>query len=68
MTANSMDSVADRDFVIELLGAISILMMHLSRFSEEIILWSSGEFGFITLDERVFHRLVPHAAKERTRT
>ena len=51
VTANSMDSVADRDFVIELLGAISILMMHLSRFSEEIILWSSGEFGFITLDD-----------------
>ena len=51
ITANSMDSVADRDFVIELVGDLSILMMHLSRFSEEIILWSSGEFGFITLDD-----------------
>lgn len=49
--ANSLDGVSDRDFCIELGGAISIIMMHLSRFSEEIILWSSWEFKFIDLDD-----------------
>lgn len=48
---NSLDAVSDRDFAIELLSALSILMMHLSRFSEEIIIWSSSEFGFIELDD-----------------
>ena len=48
---NSLDGVSDRDFVIELLSDISILMMHLSRLSEEIILWSSWEFGFIELSD-----------------
>ncbi len=48
---NSMDGVSDRDYAIELLSALSILMMHLSRFSEEIILWSSSEFGFVELDD-----------------
>lgn len=48
---NSLDGVSDRDFVIELLSALSIIMVHLSRFSEEIILWSSSEFGFITLSD-----------------
>ena len=48
---NSMDGVSDRDFAIELASAISILMMHLSRFSEEIILWCSWEFKFIELDD-----------------
>ena len=48
-TDNSMDSVSDRDYVIELLSALSILMMHLSRFSEEIILWCSWEFKFCLL-------------------
>ena len=46
-----MDSVSDRDYVIELLSALSILMMHLSRFSEEIILWCSWEFKFVDLDD-----------------
>ncbi len=46
---NSLDGVSDRDFVVELLSAFSVLMMHLSRFSEEIILWSSWEFKFIEL-------------------
>ena len=46
---NSLDGVSDRDFALELLSALSILMMHLSRFSEEIILWSSWEFKFIEL-------------------
>ena len=48
---NSLDGVSDRDYVIELLSALSILMMHLSRLSEEIILWSSWEFGFIELSD-----------------
>ena len=48
---NSMDGVSDRDFCLELLGCLSVLMMHLSRFSEEIILWSSWEFRFVTLSD-----------------
>ncbi len=51
ITLNSMDGVSDRDFCIELLSALSILMMHLSRFCEEIILWSSHEFHFVELDD-----------------
>lgn len=50
-TENSMDSVSDRDFAIEFLSACSILMMHLSRFSEEIILWCSWEFKFVEMDD-----------------
>ena len=48
---NSMDGVSDRDYVLEFLSALSICMMHLSRFSEEIILWNSQEYGYITLDD-----------------
>ena len=48
---NSLDGVSDRDFCAELLSAISILMMHLSRFSEEVILWSSWEFKFVELSD-----------------
>ena len=48
---NSLDGVSDRDFCVELLSAISVLMMHLSRFSEEIILWSSWEFKFVELSD-----------------
>ena len=48
---NSLDAVSDRDYIIEFLSFGSILMMHLSRLSEEIILWSSSEFGFIELDD-----------------
>ncbi len=48
---NSIDAVSDRDFAVELLSAFSLIMMHLSRFSEEIILWSSWEFGFVELDD-----------------
>ena len=48
---NSLDGVSDRDFCVELESALAILMMHLSRFSEEIILWSSFEFGFVTLSD-----------------
>ena len=49
ISANSMDAVSDRDFVVEFLAAASVCMMHFSRMSEELILWSSGEFGFIRL-------------------
>ena len=49
--ANSLDGVSDRDFAIEFLGAASLIMVHLSRFSEEIILWASQEFGFVTLKD-----------------
>ena len=48
---NSLDGVSDRDFCAELLSALSILMMHLSRFSEEVILWCSWEFGFVSLSD-----------------
>ncbi len=51
-THNSMDSVSDRDFNLEYLSACSILMMHLSRLAEEMVLWSTGEFGFISLPDR----------------
>ncbi len=51
ISLNSLDGVSDRDFCLELLSCLSILMMHLSRFSEEIILWSSWEFKFIELSD-----------------
>lgn len=51
ITQNSMDGVSDRDFCVELVSDLSMLMMHLSRFCEEIILWSSHEFRFIELDD-----------------
>ena len=51
VTENSLDGVSDRDFCVELLSALSLIMMHLSRFSEEIILWSSWEFRFVELDD-----------------
>ena len=50
-TLNSMDSVADRDYIIELLGALSLIAMHLSRFSEEIIIWNSNEYQFVEIDD-----------------
>lgn len=50
-TQNSMDSVSDRDYVIEFLSALSTIMMHLSRFSEEIIIWNSNEYGFVEIDD-----------------
>ncbi len=51
ITANSLDGVSDRDFIIELISCLSLVMVHLSRFSEEIILWCSWEFKFIELDD-----------------
>ena len=50
-TANSMDSVSDRDYIIEYLSALSTIMMHLSRFCEEIIIWNSNEYGFVEIDD-----------------
>jgi argininosuccinate lyase len=50
-TLNSMDSVSDRDYIIEFLSALSTIMMHLSRFSEEICIWNSNEYKFIELDD-----------------
>lgn len=51
VTENSLDGVSDRDFVIEFAGCLSLIMMHLSRFSEELILWSSHEFSFVEMDD-----------------
>ncbi len=51
ISANSMDAVSDRDFAIEFCGAASLVMMHLSRLSEELILWSTPEFGFIEIGD-----------------
>lgn len=50
-TLNSMDSVSDRDYVIELLSALSMISMHLGRFSEEIIIWNSNEYQFVEMDD-----------------
>ncbi|GAA0799035.1 argininosuccinate lyase [Clostridium sp. AF19-22AC] len=50
-TMNSMDSVSDRDYLIELLSAMSTVMMHLSRFSEEVIIWNSNEYQFVEIDD-----------------
>ena len=60
--ANSLDAVSDRDFAIEVLSDIAILFTHLSRFSEDLILWNSQEFGFITLDDQFStgSSLMPH--------
>lgn len=48
---NSMDGVSDRDYLIEFLSALSVVMMHLSRFSEEVIIWNSNEYGFVEIDD-----------------
>ncbi len=52
LTPNSMDAVSDRDFVLDFIYACAVCAMHLSRLSEEIVLWASGEFGFISLSDR----------------
>jgi argininosuccinate lyase len=52
-TENSLDAVSDRDYVIEFLSAASLVMMHLSRLSEELIIWSTPEFGYVKLDDSV---------------
>ena len=53
VTQNSLDAVSDRDFVVEFLSGASLMMMHLSRMAEELILWSTPEFGFVRLDDSV---------------
>ena len=50
-TENSMDGVSDRDYLLEYLSALSVIMMHLSRFSEEVIIWNSNEYRFIEIDD-----------------
>ena len=50
-TMNSMDGVSDRDYLIELMSALSIMMMHLSRFAEEVIIWNSNEYQFVEIDD-----------------
>ena len=50
-TLNSMDGVSDRDYLLELLSSLSIIMMHLSRFSEEVIIWNSNEYQFVEIDD-----------------
>ena len=50
-TLNSMDGVSDRDYLLELLSSLSIMMMHLSRFSEEVIIWNSNEYQFVEIDD-----------------
>ena len=61
---NTMDAVSDRDFAIEFASCCAITMMHLSRFCEELILWSSTEFNFVEMDDAVQHRQQHHAAKK----
>ena len=51
ITANSLDAVSDRDFLLESLAALSLLMMHLSRYCEDLIIWSTAEFGFVEIDD-----------------
>ena len=64
---NSLDAVSDRDFAIEFCAAASLVMVHLSRLSEELVLWASPRFGFVRLPGPVLHRLVDHAAEEEPR-
>ena len=67
VSENSMDAVSDRDFAIEFVSACALIMMHLSRLSEELVIWSSSEFGFITHVRCVHDRLVDHAAEKEPR-
>ena len=61
-TANSLDSVSDRDFVVEIISSVALAFMHLSRLAEDLILWNSQEFGFISLDDQFAtgSSLMPH--------
>ena len=65
--ANSLDAVSDRDFVLETLSAAAIAAVHLSRFAEEIVIWSSPLAGFDPAVRRVHHRLLDHAAEAQSR-
>ena len=62
-TANSLDSVSDRDFALDYLSAAAECSLHLSRLAEELIIWASPQFGFVKLSDVILHRLVDHAAE-----
>jgi argininosuccinate lyase len=64
---NSLDGVSDRDFAIEFTAAASLILVHLSRLSEEIILWASEEFGFVTLTDSCATGIQHHAPEEKPR-
>ncbi len=66
--ANSLDAVSDRDFVLETLSAAAIAAVHLSRFAEEIVIWTSPLVGLVRLQRQVHHRLLDHAAEAQSRT
>ena len=65
--ANSLDAVSDRDFVLETLAAAAICAVHLSRFAEEIVIWTSPLVGLVRLIRQVHHRLLDHAAEAQSR-
>ena len=65
--ANSLDAVSDRDFVLETLSAAAIASVHLSRFAEEIVIWTSPLVGLVRLSRQVHHRLLDHAAEAQSR-
>ena len=65
-TLNSMDSVSDRDYLIELLSAMSTVMMHLSRFSKEVIIWNTNEYKFVEIDD-AYSRAAASCRRRRTR-
>ena len=67
VSRNSIDAVSDRDFVVEFQAAAATTMMHLSRLAEEIVLWSSDEFGFVRLPRRLRDRLQHHAPEAQPR-
>ena len=64
---NSLDAVSDRDFAIEFAAAATLVMLHLSRFAEELILWASPRFGFVRARRPLLHRQLDHAAEEESR-
>ena len=64
---NSLDAVSDRDFAIEFAAAAALVMVHLSRFAEELVLWSSPRFGFVDARRSLLHRQLDHAAEEESR-
>ena len=66
-TLNSMDGVSDRDYLIEYLSAMATIMMHLSRFSEEIIIWNSNEYKFVEIDDAFSTGSGAECCKRKTR-
>ena len=66
-TRNSIDTVSDRDFALDLLTSASICAGHLSRLAEEIVIWSTPQFGFVNLSDKFSTGLVDHAAEEKPR-